>query len=110
LRSGFAKSSNAEYPLLFFEVIHHQVGNMPLAVLTAATFDVVQAPGMTLEDARQDHLRLQSDLTNLFTNSRQLMVSGSGHEIYLYQSSVVIRSIDAVVSPAKEHLRLPAIK
>jgi hypothetical protein len=75
---------------------------MPLAVLTAATFDVVQAPGMTLEDARQDHLRLQSDLTNLSTNRRQLMVSGSGHEIYLYQPSVVIRSIDAVVSPAKE--------
>jgi hypothetical protein len=65
---------------------------------------------MTVEEARQDHLRLQSDLTNLSTNSRQVMVSPSGHEIYLYQPGVVIRSIAAVVSSAKDHSRLQLIE
>jgi pimeloyl-ACP methyl ester carboxylesterase len=88
----------------------HPLGNMPLAVLTATTFDVVQAPGMTVEEARQDHLRLQSDLTRLSTNSRQVMVSPSGHEIYLYKPVVVIRSIAAVVNSTKEHSRLPSIE
>lgn len=88
----------------------HPLGNMSLAVLTATTFDVVQAPGMTVENARQDHLRLQSDLTKLSTNSRQIMVSPSGHEIYLYKPEVVIRSIAAVVSSVKNHSRLPSIE
>jgi hypothetical protein len=35
------------------------------------------------------------------------MVSGSGHEIYLYQPQVVVRSIAAVVNSAKRHTRLP---
>jgi pimeloyl-ACP methyl ester carboxylesterase len=86
----------------------HPLGNMPLAVLTATTFDVVQAPGMTLEQARQDHLRLQDDLAELSTNSRHVMVSPSGHEIYLYQPEIVIRFIAAVVNSAKQRSRLPA--
>ncbi len=90
----------------------HPLGNMPLAVLTATAFDVVQAPGMTPEQARQDqdHLRLQSDLAQLSTNSRQIMVSSSGHEIYLYQPQVVVRSIAAVVNSVKKHSRLPPIE
>jgi hypothetical protein len=88
----------------------HPLGNMALAVLTATSFDAVQGPGMTVEEARQDHLRLQSDLTNLSTNSRQVMVSPSGHEIYLYQPGVVIRSIAAVVSSAKDYSRLQLIE
>ncbi len=86
------------------------LGNMPLAVLTAPTFDVVQAPGMTVEEARQDHLRLQTDLAKLSTNSRQVMVSPSGHEIYLYKPELVVRSIAAVVSSAKEHSGLRSIE
>ena len=85
----------------------HPLGNMPLAVLTATSFDVVEAPGMTPEQARQDHLRLQNDLAQLSTNSRQLMVSSSGHVIYLDQPQVVIRFIAAVVNSAKQHSRLP---
>lgn len=74
----------------------HPLGNMPLAVLTA--------PG------DEDHLRLQSDLAQLSTNSRQITVSGSGHLIYLDQPQVVIRSIAAVVNSAKQHSRLPPIE
>jgi pimeloyl-ACP methyl ester carboxylesterase len=81
----------------------HPVGNIPLAVLTALQFDVVQAPGMTVEQAREDHLRLQNDLARLSTNSKQIMVSGSGHEIYLYKPNVVVSCIAAVVSSAKNH-------
>ena len=81
----------------------HPVGNIPLAVLTALQFDVVQAPGMTVEQAREDHLRLQNDLAKLSTNSEQIMVSGSGHEIYLYKPNVVVSCVAAVVSSAKNH-------
>jgi pimeloyl-ACP methyl ester carboxylesterase len=88
----------------------HPLGDIPLAVLTATTFDVVQAPGMTAEQARQDHLRLQDDLVQLSTNSRHIMVSSSGHEIYLYQPQIVVRSISAVVSSAREHSRLPPVE
>jgi pimeloyl-ACP methyl ester carboxylesterase len=85
----------------------HPLGNIPLAVLTASQFDVVQGPGMTVEQARQDHLRLQNDLTQLSTNSRQIIVAGSGHEIYLYKPDVVVRYIATVVFSARKHSRLP---
>ena len=88
----------------------HPLGNMPLLVLTAGNFDVAPAPDMTAEQAHQDHLRLQSDLTKLSTNSRQIMVSDSGHEIYIYKPEVVVRSITAVVSAAKDNSRLPSIQ
>lgn len=88
----------------------HPLGNKPLAVLTASTFDVVEVPGMTPEQARQDHLRLQNDLAQLSTNSRHIMVSSSGHLIYLYQPQVVIRSIAAVVNSAKQDSRLPPVE
>jgi pimeloyl-ACP methyl ester carboxylesterase len=88
----------------------HPLGDTPLAVLTASEFDVVQAPGMTVEEARQDHLRLQNDLAKLSVNSRQVMVSGSGHEIYLYKPDVVVRSISAVLFSVKNHSHLPPIE
>jgi pimeloyl-ACP methyl ester carboxylesterase len=88
----------------------HPLGNMPLVVLTSTNFDVTQSPGMSIEQAREDHLQLQSDLTHLSTNNRQTMVSGSGHEIYLYQPNVVIQSIEAVVNSAKGHTHLPPLQ
>ena len=87
----------------------HPLRNLPLAVLTATNFDVEQASGMTVEQARQDHLRLQGELTELSTNSRQIMVSSSGHEIYIYKPEVVVHSIAAVITSAKDHSRLPLI-
>jgi hypothetical protein len=84
----------------------HPLGNIPLAVLTASHFDVVQGPDMTAEQARQDHLRLQSDLAELSTNSTQIMVSNRGHEVYLYQPDAVAKYILAVVSAARNHSRL----
>jgi pimeloyl-ACP methyl ester carboxylesterase len=87
----------------------HPLRNLPLAVLTATNFDVVQAPGMTVEQARHDHLRLQGELTSLSTNSRQKMVSSSGHEIHIYQPEVVVHSIAAVITSSKDHSRLPPI-
>jgi pimeloyl-ACP methyl ester carboxylesterase len=92
------------------DATRHPLGDMPLAVLTATTFDVVQAPDMTAEEARQDHLRLQRDLADLSTNSRQIMVSSSGHEIYLYKPEVVVHSIAAVITSARDHSRLPSIE
>jgi pimeloyl-ACP methyl ester carboxylesterase len=85
----------------------HPLGNIPLAVLTASQFDAVQKPGMSVEQGRQDHLRLQNELAQLSTNSRQILVSRSGHEIYLYKPDVVVRCIAAVVSSAKNRSRLP---
>jgi len=84
------------------------LGNIPLIVLTASQFDVVQRRGITDEQAQQDHLRLQNDLAQLSTNSRQIVVSGSGHEIYLYKTDVVVRSISDVVSAVKNHRLLTA--
>lgn len=88
----------------------HPLGNLPLVVLTASRFDAVAPPGLTADEARQDHLRLQNDLAQLSTNARHIMVSSSGHAIYLDQPQVVIRSIAAVVDSAKQHSRLPAIE
>ena len=84
------------------------LGNVPLIVLTASQFDVVQGHGMTAkqEQAQQDHLRLQNDLAQLSTNSRHIVVSGSGHEIFLYEPDVVVRSISAVVSAVRKHSSL----
>jgi len=78
----------------------HPLGTIPLAVLTATN----ETPG------DEDHFRLQSDLTQLSGNSRQILVSGSGHLIYLDQPQAVIRSITAVVNSAKQHSRLPPIE
>jgi hypothetical protein len=55
-------------------------------------------------------MRLQSDLAQLSTNSRQVMVSGTGHEIYIYQPAIVVRSISAVVTSAQKHSPLPPIE
>jgi hypothetical protein len=87
----------------------HPLGDIPLAVLTGETFDAVEAPGMRPEQARQDHLRLQDDLAQLSANSRHVMVSSSGHEIYLNQPQIVVRSISAVVNAARQHARLAPI-
>jgi len=84
------------------------LGNIPLIVLTASQFDVVQGPGMTDEQAQQDHLRLQNDLAQLSTNSKQIVVSSSGHAIYLDKPDVVVRSISAVVSAVRNHSSLKA--
>jgi hypothetical protein len=46
-----------------------------------------------VEEVRQDHLRLQNDLAKLSVNTRQVMVSDSGHEIDLYEPDVFVRSI-----------------
>jgi pimeloyl-ACP methyl ester carboxylesterase len=92
------------------EATPHPLGSIPLAVLTASQFDVVQRQNMTAEEARQDHLRLQRDLAELSTNSRQIMVSSSGHEIYLYKPEVVVHSIAAVITSARDRSRLPSIE
>ncbi|HXW92241.1 MAG TPA: alpha/beta hydrolase [Terriglobales bacterium] len=88
----------------------HPLGDTPLAVLTASEFDVVQASGLTVEQARQDHLRWQNDLVQLSSNSRHVMVSGSGHIMYLDRPDVVVRSISVVLSAVKNQSRLPPIE
>jgi pimeloyl-ACP methyl ester carboxylesterase/biopolymer transport protein ExbD len=87
----------------------YPLGDIPLVVLTASRFDGVEGPGLTLDQGREDHLRLQSDLAQLSTNSRQVFVSGSGHEIYLYKPDVVVRSISEVLSSVKSHSRLQSV-
>jgi pimeloyl-ACP methyl ester carboxylesterase len=87
----------------------HPLGKIPLVVLTASDFNVVQVPGMTSGKARQDHLRLQEDLASLSTDSRHVMVAGSGHEIHLYKPAVVVQSIYAVVTSVRNHSRLPGV-
>ena len=87
----------------------HPLGNMPLVVLTASEFNAIQAPGMTPEQGKQDHLRLQNDLAELSTNSRHVMVLDSGHEVYLYKPAIVVHSISKVVSSVRNHSRLSPI-
>ena len=87
----------------------HPLGNIPLIVLTASDFNVAQVPGMTTYQVRQDHLRLQNDLASLSTDSKHVMVAGSGHEIYLYQPAAVVQSISSVVTAVRNHSRLSAI-
>ena len=87
----------------------HPLGNMPLVVLTASEFNAIQVPGMTPEQGKQDHLRLQNDLAELSTNSRHVMVLGSGHEVYLYKPAIVVHSISKVVSSVRNHSRLSPI-
>jgi pimeloyl-ACP methyl ester carboxylesterase len=87
----------------------HPLGKMPLVVLTASDSNFAQVPGMTADQVRQDHLRLQDDLATLSTNSRHVMVAGSGHEIYLYKPAVVVQSISAVVISVRNDSRLPPI-
>ena len=87
----------------------HPLANMPLVVLTASDFNVAQVPGMTSYQVRQDHLRLQDDLASLSTDSKHVMVAGSGHEIYLYQPAAVVQSISSVVTAVRNHSRLSAI-
>ncbi len=68
------------------------------------------APGMTSEQAKQDHLRLQNDLAQLSTNSQHVMVPNSGHQIYFYEPAIVTRSISAVAKVAQTHSRLNPIE
>ena len=85
------------------------LGKMPLVVLTSSDSNFAQVPGMTADQVRQDHLRLQDDLATLSTNSRHVMVAGSGHEIYLYKPAVVVQSISTVVISVRNDSRLPPI-
>jgi hypothetical protein len=87
----------------------HPLGKMPLVVLTASDFNVAQAPGVTADTLRQDHLRLQDDLASLSTDSRHEMVAGTGHEIYLYKPAVVVQSISAVVTSVRNGSRLSPV-
>jgi pimeloyl-ACP methyl ester carboxylesterase len=87
----------------------HPLGKMPLVVLTASDFNVAQAPGLTADSLRQDHLRLQDDPASLSTDSRHVMVAGSGHEIYLHKPAIVGESISAVVTSVRNNSRLSPI-
>lgn len=87
----------------------HPLGEMPLVVLTASDFNVAQAPGVTADTLRQDHLRLQDDLASLSTDSRHEMVAGTGHEIYLYKPAVVVQPISAVVTSVRNGSRLSPV-
>jgi len=53
---------------------------------------------------------LQDDLAQLSTNSRHVMVSGSGHEVYLYNPAIVARSISAVVTAVRKHSEVAPIE
>ena len=87
----------------------HPLGKIPFVVLTASDFNVVQMPGLSADSLRQDHLRLQDDLASLSTDSRHVMVAGSGHEIYLYKPAIVVDSISAVVISVRNNSRLSPI-
>ena len=86
----------------------HPLGNIPLVVLTAADLMWLSA-GTTSFQVRQDHLRLQDDLASLSTDSKHVIVAGSGHGIYLYQPAAVVQSISSVVTAVRSHSRLSAI-
>jgi hypothetical protein len=88
----------------------HPLGNMPLVVLTASDFNVAQVPGMTSYQVRQDHLRLQGDLASLSTDSKHVMVAGSGHETYIYKPAAVVQSISSVVTAVRNHSQLSATR
>jgi hypothetical protein len=81
------------------------LGTIPLIVLTAltaATNDNLDVPASQLEDER---LRTQKSLTELSSNSVQIIVP-SGHQMHLEVPDVVAAAIQRVVVAVKAHQSL----
>jgi pimeloyl-ACP methyl ester carboxylesterase len=72
----------------------HPLGDRPLVVLTRGA------------DSDQQRTEVHARLARISTNSRHTVVAGSGHEIHLFQPSVVIQAIQAVLEAHRSKTRL----
>jgi hypothetical protein len=72
----------------------HPLNDIPLVVLTR---------GMNIGPRQK---AWQTDLVRLSTNSKQVVVEDSDHEIHLFRPDVVIGSVAEVVAASRNHNRL----
>ncbi len=73
------------------------LGNIPLIVLYRGIEDS-PTPGMTLEEAKQWWLGLQTELAALSPQGKLVLADKSGHHIQLDQPNLVIDAIDQVLT------------
>lgn len=87
----YADRSRNKYPL----------GNIPLTVLTRATKSAV-AEKPAARQLQESHDRLQADLVNLSTNSKQIIAERSGHHIQLDEPELVTDAITQMVKTIRQ--------
>jgi pimeloyl-ACP methyl ester carboxylesterase len=87
------------------------LGDMPLAVITAGRQDnFPRTPTRLGRALKRLWDRMQDELAGLSDNSMHVVALSSNHDIPSSQSgqpSVVIRAVQAVVTAARDHTRLP---
>jgi pimeloyl-ACP methyl ester carboxylesterase len=91
LMTLFASRGDRDYPL----------GDLPLIVITPTAVEYDAEPGFTVEQLREDHLRLQADLATLSTHGKQVFAKGSGHHVQLDAPAVVITAIQDLIQQTK---------
>jgi len=79
----------------------HPLGDLPLIVITPTAEEYDAEPGFTVEQLREDHLRLQADLATLSTRGKQVFAKGSGHHVQLDDPAVVVTAIQDIVQQTK---------
>lgn len=90
----YSERSKSKYPL----------GNIPLFVLTRAKSKLPDG-GEAKEKLNESHDRLQADLANLSTNSKQIISANGGHHIQLDDPELVIDAIIQSVNAVRQHSR-----
>lgn len=85
----------------------HPLGAMPLIVLSSG----LVANPRTDQDKLliEDGQRLQADLKNLSTNSKQVIAEKSGHHVQFDQPELVIDSIKGVVDAVRTNSHIDAV-
>ena len=92
----YAARSSHPYPL----------GDIPLIVLTRGKGDYPEGGGLSPEQLDADRKRLQTDLTTLSRNSKQIIAEKSGHHIQTEDPELVVRAIREVVEAVRKKMRL----
>jgi pimeloyl-ACP methyl ester carboxylesterase len=114
IRRGLATTMMGGVDLAAGEALASRVrtlDDMPLAVITAGREDNFPRTPVPLGRAlKRLWDRMQDELAGLSENSVHVVALGSNHDVPSSRSgqpSVVIRAIQAVVSAARDHTRLP---
>src|SRR5258708_2875241 len=79
----------------------HPLDDLPLIVITPTAVKYDAEPGFTVEQLKEDHLRLQTDLARLSSRGKQVFARGSGHHVQLDDPAVVVAAVQDIVQQAK---------
>lgn len=76
------------------------LGNMPLAVVTAENSfgQFAGIPNFPVEECNQKWMKLQSELTNLSSNSKQFLSKEATHKIQIDDPKIIVEAVQHVVS------------